>query len=217
MSSRADGVVILARGASQRMGRPKGLLPCPGRESQTFLEVIAQSYVELDFPVLVITTPDLVADHRQLVAHTGRCEVVGHLGGGETARTVELALRALDSRLTHLWAHPIDLPLVTKTTLEELENHSRQRPASLVRPKYQGVPGHPVICPVGGLIPLRGHGIWQNAPMREVIAMCLELGHIEKSVQVPVQDVGVVNDFDTPNDLKRLGHEPLAEDPDGNA
>ncbi len=217
MSTRLDLVVILARGASVRMGRPKGLLPCPGLESQTFLQTIALKYADLELPMLVVTTPDLVAGYAAVVDAVPRCQVIGRPGGGDTAGTVELVLQEAEPDLTHLWAHPVDMPLVTPATLQDLWQQSRLNPTSCVRPTHLEVPGHPVVSPVAGLIPLRGHGIWRSAAMREVIAMSVQLGHIEKTVMVPVADVGVVKDFDTPADLDRPGNIPLAEDPDGSA
>ena len=53
--------------------------------------------------------------------------------------------------------------------------------------------------------------------MREVIALSRQLGHIEKSVLVPLEDSGVVTDFDSPADLERFGNNPFSEDRDGSA
>jgi len=217
LSKRLDSVVIMARGASRRMGQPKGLLACPGSENRTFLETIASQYAALDLPMLVVTTPDLVASYAALVAGVPRCQVVGHPGGGDTAGTVEWALQEAGPDLTHLWAHPVDMPLLKTSTLQDLWQQSRRTTASCVRPSHLGVPGHPVVTPVSGLIPLRGHQVWRSAAMREVIAMSVDLGHIEKTVLVPVADLGVVKDFDTPADLDLPGNVPFAEDPDGSA
>ncbi|MDX2474136.1 MAG: NTP transferase domain-containing protein [Candidatus Krumholzibacteria bacterium] len=221
MIDRMDCVVILARGASRRMGQPKGLLPCPGTDGRSFLATIAASYVELDLPMVVVTTPNLVEPYREIVADVDGCRVVGHGPGGDTARTVRQGALAGDAQWTdqwtHLWIHPVDMPLIKTETLRQLWHHSLQNPQASVRPGFAGRPGHPVICPASGLMPLWDHGIWQEAAMREVIALSRQLGHIEKSVLVPLEDPGVVTDFDSPADLDRFDNIPFSEDSDGSA
>jgi molybdenum cofactor cytidylyltransferase len=217
LNDRVDCVVILARGASRRMGQPKGLLPCPGTDGRTFLATIAASYAELGLPIVVLTTPDLVEPYQEVVASVDGCRVVGHGPGGETARTVRQGAMAFEAQWTHLWTHPVDMPLIKTHTLRQLWHHSRQNPRASVRPSFAGRPGHPVICPASGLMPLWDDGIWQEAAMREVIALSRQLGHIEKSVLVPHEDPGVVTDFDSPADLERFGNIPFSEDSDGSA
>jgi CTP:molybdopterin cytidylyltransferase MocA len=217
LNGRLDCVVILARGASRRMGQPKGLLRCPGAEDRTFLGAIAANYAELDLPLVVVTTPDLVEPYQEIVSKISPGTVVGHGPGGDTARTVRQGAVAGDSQWTHLWTHPVDMPLIKAKTLRQLWQQSRQNPLDIVRPVYNGCPGHPVICPAKGLMPLWDHGIWLESAMREVIALALQLGHIEKSVLVPIKDPGVVTDFDSPADLDRFDNDQFPEDSDGSA
>jgi len=205
MVERGDYAIILARGASSRMGRPKGLLPCPGKTNVTFLQSIASVYQGLEIPVLVVTTVDLVKTYEQNLTGEFSGQVIGCPAGGETGQTLKYGWQTVDGQATHLWAHPVDLPLVATETLGQLKSHSLAHPQRLLRPGYAGDPGHPVVIPVAGLDSPLAAELWQQAPMREVIAVAQKLGHIEQSMIVPVNDPGVVMDFDSPADLEHFG------------
>ncbi len=203
MNDGTEFVVILARGASSRMGRPKGLLSSARTHGKTFLETIADRYAELGLSGVVVTTPDLVPSHTEALATLPQFRVVGCAAGGETGRTLWHGWQAASEETTHLWAHPVDLPLVTLLTLQHLQSLAAVYAARVVRPSYLGIPGHPVIIPVSlmnGLVP---PDIWRQAPMREVIAMAGKMGHIEEPVLMLAEDSGVVTDFDCPADIDR--------------
>ena len=60
---RRDWGVILARGDSARMGRPKGLCRLPG-DAASFLASICGLYARAGLPVAVVTRPDLGSLYR---------------------------------------------------------------------------------------------------------------------------------------------------------
>ena len=203
MTERTDLVVILARGASRRMGQTKGLLVSQATAGVPFVAAIAGRYAQLGLTGVVITTPDLVASHAETLVDIPAFKVVGAPGGGETALTLWHGWEASGRCATHLWAHPVDLPLVAGATLRQLLAHTSQHPTCLVRPVWQQRPGHPVIMPVAVLTAMQQHADWHAAPMREVIAMLCQMAHIGEPVLMPVADPGVVTDFDHPADLDR--------------
>ncbi len=205
MAGRCDYAIILARGASSRMGKPKGLLRCPGNSGQTFLQAIATIYNTLNIPVLVVTTAGLVKSYEEQLGLGFSGLVLGCADGGETGLTLKYGWEATGSRATHLWAHPVDLPLVKTATLVQIRSHSEACPDDLVRPQYAGDPGHPVVVPVAGLAGLAENEVWQQAPMRDVITLALRSGHIARSIDLPVKDPGVVTDFDSPADFEHFG------------
>ena len=78
MTSRGDFVVILARGASRRMGQPKGLLTCEATGGEMFLTEIVRQYDHLGLTGVVVATPDLVADYTAALPAKSRLRVVGY-------------------------------------------------------------------------------------------------------------------------------------------
>jgi len=203
MSERTDLVVIMARGASRRMGQAKGLLSNPATDEVPFVAAIAARYTRLGLTGVVITTPDLVESHAEALLNIPAFAVVGAPAGGDTALTLWQAWETTGRHATHLWAHPVDLPLVAETSLRQLLAHTSRHPARLVRPVWQQRPGHPVIMPASVLTAMQQREDWRTAPMREVIARACQLAHIDEPTLLPVTDPGVVTDFDHPADLDR--------------
>lgn len=203
MKERTDLVVIMARGASRRMGQAKGLLSSPATAAVPFVTAIAARYAQLNLTGVVVTTPDLVAPYAQILPHKCGFSVLGAPAGGDTALTLGQAWEMTGRGATHLWAHPVDLPLVTEATLCQLRARTAEHPGHLVRPVWQQRPGHPVIVPALVLTTMQRREDWHTAPMREVIATACRLADIEEPVLLPVADPGVVTDFDRPADLDR--------------
>ncbi len=204
MKNRVDRVVILARGASRRMGQPKGLVICPGTVAKTFVEAIAAIYDRVAVPALVVTSTDLADLYCEALTEVKSCRVVGFPAGGRTGSSLWYGWRELEAEATHVWAHPVDMPLVKLATLASLRTESIRNPESVVRPTQSGVPGHPVLFPIEFFRKMNVHPAVSTAPMRELIAMAFQLGHIEEPLLLPTEDRGVVKDFDCPADLERF-------------
>ncbi len=197
MSGRRDWAVILARGESRRMGRPKGL--CAARPGgPTMLEAVAALYAGAGLPLAVVTTPPLAVRYRPLLAGRGETLWIERAPGGDTAASVVAALEELGERATHLWLHPVDLPGVAPATLELLARRSRRQPRAVLVPAFRGTPGHPVVLPVAGWLDLRGAS--PAGAMRELLR---EPGRGRRAV-VAVDDPGVIADLDAPADRKPL-------------
>ncbi|MBC8423154.1 NTP transferase domain-containing protein, partial [bacterium] len=117
-----------------------------------------------------------------------------HPAGGGTAATCLAAVGGLDGRASHLWFHPVDLPLVAEATLRTLADLSRDDPEKILVPRHAGGRGHPVISPLSpwrGLSPADHPG-----DMKGLIDRC-ETGF--RYADVP--DPGIRRDFDDPEDL----------------
>ena len=199
MSERRDWAVILARGESRRMGRPKGLCRLPG-EVQSFLARIVDLYGEMSFPVAVVTTPGTGAVYR---AELPRAAVrwLERPAGRGTAFSVVAALDALAAEATHLWLHPVDLPRVSVASLGTLLARSVVEPGTVLVPEWKERPGHPVVLPVA---PFRGlRGVVRDGGMRPWLLELTAPGpdRLAPLVAVPLPDEGIVTDYDAPASL----------------
>ncbi len=190
--------VILARGESRRMGRPKGLVR--GRDNVPFVRTIAGLYRGLD-EVLVIAAQGEEDAYRRALSGFDRCRVVEGGPGGETARTLLIARRATPGAARY-WAHPVDLPLVKCGTLEVLAAAADGNLRAVIRPFHAGRPGHPVVIPAGVLDMLAADPRWEERPFRDFLAAA-RLEGAPEVVAMPVDDEGTVRDFDRPGDLTR--------------
>jgi CTP:molybdopterin cytidylyltransferase MocA len=195
VNGRRDHAVILARGASRRMGSPKGLCRLAG-SPRNLLETVLDLYAAFGLPTAVVTTPALATLYRDACRLPGPVCWIEYPAGGGTAATCLAAAAGLASDHTHLWLHPVDLPAVQPATLDSLRRVSSASPDAVVIPRHDDRRGHPVLVPMApwrGLAPDDHPG-----EMRELIAAsgC-------EIVWLDVQDAGVVSDVDEPGDLRR--------------
>ena len=207
-NSRRDRAVIMARGFSSRMGVPKGLLRFQ-ESGPTFLRTLVDLYLERGIPADVVTMISVADDYGAELPPEGDARIITAGPGGDTALTLLTAWRAWrveGTACTHVWAHPVDMPLVRADTLEELRQWSRRQPGRPVRPSWQKEPGHPVLLPVDILDRLQSRPMFHEKPFR----LFLEDKEPGRSHLVPVMlevaDRGVVQDFDRPEDLEPGSH-----------
>ncbi|MGD9546935.1 MAG: NTP transferase domain-containing protein [Candidatus Krumholzibacteriia bacterium] len=189
---RNDLAVILARGRSLRMGRPKGLLTVPGTH-EPFVARIADLYAGWA-DVLVVALAGSAEDYRAVLAGRSNVRVLGEAGGDDTARTLCLAWSGRTGDPQRVWAHPVDLPLVRPVTLERLNEAAALRPERAHRPVWQGEPGHPVVIPAALVAALAGACDYHPGPAGAFLGGRCGL--------VEVDDPGVARDFDSPEDLE---------------
>ena len=199
-------VVILARGDSRRMGRPKGAVCLPGRQ-ETMLQMVCRLYPAQLFRRLVVTREDLLPVYQPLLGGEGAVQWVCAPAGGSTAGTVAAALAAVpqdEGAGGLLLAHPVDVPLVRGATRDLLLRTLAHAEVPVVRPVFRGRPGHPVV--------------FRREPLRRLLARIaapeLERNSLGQILQralpaeamrlLDVEDEGVVRDFDTPGDLEGL-------------
>ncbi len=202
---RRELAVVLARGASRRMGRPKGLLNLPEKD-EPLVRVIAGLYRHR-CPVVVVTLDPLVGAYEEALAGLEHARVMGCLSGGETALSVWYGWQGFEHReqVTHVWAHPVDLPLVSPATLDLLLAQSMARPEALIRPLVGDNPGHPVVIPVCLLAELTSGSVHLEGPFRDFIARLQVRIPGPPVIMVHCEDRGTVMDIDTPGDLRSVG------------
>lgn len=197
-------VVIMARGASVRMGAPKGLLAV-GPDGVTMGARIRRLYACTRWPVVMIVRhEDAVAYERDLGKWEGTLLV--RPGGGDTGTTVKEAwcwAKREKRDTTHLWVHPVDLPLVAHATVRELKRLSDLLPDEALRPGFQGQPGHPVIFPCESLDMVMSTDP-KNQSMAQVWFQAVSAGFVEPIRIHEVADPGIHRDFDTQESLRSV-------------
>src|SRR5947208_244206 len=135
--------VVLAAGASERMGRPKALLDFRGRPfAVRILEALEALEVKSR---LVVPGPAAARIRPSLATHECIIVEIPDLAGGAIG-SLRAALAALQAtRPSGIVAWPVDLPHVRVTTLERLLEAHRRTGAPAVVPSFAERRGHPVI------------------------------------------------------------------------
>jgi molybdenum cofactor cytidylyltransferase len=187
--------IVLAAGASTRMGRPKALLQAGG--GRTFIATILDSLHRGGVhDAVVVVRPG----HDAVAAEVGTCAV---------GRTVT-NLRADEGQLSSLIAGLdgidgpgvvgalvtlVDVPLIQASTVRFLLARAAASDAPILRAVHRGRHGHPVIFKRELFEALRraDPAIGAKAVVRAVRVEDVEVG-----------DPGVVEDVDTPEDYARL-------------
>ena len=189
--------VILAAGASSRMGTPKAGLTLrhPG---DTFVGRLVQRFLEAGIPDIVIVTgaaADVVRRAAGRVRPPVRFEHNDRWQEGQlTSLRAGLRPRAgqhLESALVTL----VDTPLVSADTIARVLHVWRVQRAPIVRPARGAQHGHPVIfdASVFGELQTADAGVGAKAVVR---------AHAEDIVNVPVDDAGAFVDIDTPDEYQ---------------
>ncbi len=197
--------IILAAGASKRMGFPKALLTYRGT---TFLETTVRASEAAGLKRLVVVLgPDSAKVLNACDLPRSTVEVVENLAP-ETGPIASLQL-GLRSVINHpvegVLAWHVDRPHVSVATLQSLVARYREDSAAIVVPTYAEQRGHPVI--------------FGRAVFEELLAV--RHGHGARSVvradpsrvlTVPVDDPAVVQDVDTPAEYQDLLRQSDASD-----
>lgn len=186
--------IILAAGASSRMGSPKALLDYRG---ETFVGRLARVLSASCDPVIVA-----LGYH----AETTRSAVPGNAvvminpapERGQLS-SLQTALAALPPEAEGFAFIPVDSPAVEPATVERLrDTFLRRDPATLfVIPRHQGKRGHPVFATrtvADELLALPATGKASDVVHR----------HVPHTVYVDVDDPGILVDIDDPAAYRRL-------------
>lgn len=196
--------IILAAGASSRMGQPKAALPF-GQTGETVLSRIVSTILAGGVTsVAVVAGAHLDAARQAMPRHERRARVIAHLGWEQGQLSSLVAgLDAIDEpSLEAVMVTPVDVPLVTPATVAALISAWRRTRAPIVRPVDGERHGHPVIFDRSVFDELRSAN--PNLGAKAVFAT-----HRDRVLNVEVKDPGAFEDIDTPGDYQRLFGKPL--------
>jgi CTP:molybdopterin cytidylyltransferase MocA len=192
--------VILAAGASTRMGSPKALLPDP--EGRPFVARIARTFAEAGIDRIVVVTGQ---------QHDG---IVGALTA-DAPPVMPRCVRNPDpsrGQLSSLWVGLeaaagqdadavlvtlVDVPMVRASTVRAVVEAWQRTGAPIVRPAIGDRHGHPVLFDRAVFDDLRG------APLEHGAKMVVR-AYADRIVNVTVDDEGSLADVDTPADYSRV-------------
>jgi molybdenum cofactor cytidylyltransferase len=203
--------IVLAAGASSRMGRTKALLPLPGGD--TFLARIVATLRAAGVEEIVVVVGEDGASIRAAQAGAARppCRFVhnhdpsrGQLSSLQLGLDVVAGCRGArgagpggDDVIAGVIVTTVDLPLVSAETVRRVIGAWRASRAPIVRPARDGRHGHPVIFDAAVFDEL------QRADLA-VGARAVLRAHLADIIDVPVDDAGAFEDIDTPADYERL-------------
>ena len=187
--------ILLAAGASTRMGQPKALLTTTG--GRTFVGAILETLRDagLTDVVVVIRPGDTALAAEIAAAGFGRAIVNPRAADGQLTSLLA-GLDAIDGPdVPAVLVTLVDVPLVTPPTIRTLCARAAVSPATVLRAVYRGRHGHPVIFKRALFDALRAAdpAVGAKAVVR---AAAIE--------DVEVDDPGVSEDVDTPSDYARV-------------
>jgi molybdenum cofactor cytidylyltransferase len=186
--------IILAAGASRRMGSPKALLDYRG---ESFANRLVRVLSGVCDPVIMVLGyhADVIRSH---VTGTPRFAMNPDPDRGQLS-SLQIAMAAVPAEAEGFMFITVDCPAVESETVAHLaEAFARRKPDTrFVIPSYRGHHGHPV-CGVRALI-AEFLALPPTGQAREVVH-----GHVPETEYVDVEDGGVLADIDDRAAYERL-------------
>ncbi len=186
--------VILAAGASSRMGQPKALLDFDGR---TCLEIALESVRGLGTPVVVLGA------HREQIQSRVRLGSVQLALNEDHERgevsSLKAGLSCLAPSAAGFLLRPVDFPLVSSEEVDSLVGvflRDRDADKALFVPSYGMQRGYPVLC--RRELADEFLSLPDGAPLRTVIGR-----HTQRICHVGLDQSYVLMDMDTPADYQK--------------
>lgn len=188
--------VILAAGASRRMGSPKALLDLGG---QTFLDRLIAAFSPSCSPVVVVLGHSAGAIRAGIRRADGVTFVFNPDHAAGQLSSLQCGLAALPAGVDGVLFTPVDYPSVRPSTVAQIAARFERRSAAevFVIPRSRGKRGHPVCC-AREVIP-EFLALPAGAQAREVVRK-----YRDRTCYVDVGDPGILEDADDPQGYQRL-------------
>ena len=189
--------IVLAAGASSRMGRPKALLPIG---TETFVSRVCRVLAEGGVDDVIVVVGPETSDVRHALDRAGiRARVVENPWRDQGQLTsLQVGLTAADRPgVEGVLVQLVDAPLVAPSTVRAVLETFRRTRAPIVRPAVGARHGHPVLFARSVFDELRAADPALGA--RTVVR-----AYAARGVDVPVDDPGACQDIDRPDDYERL-------------
>ena len=196
--------VILAAGASSRMGSPKALLDYRG---ETFVGRLVRVLASVADPVIVVLGYN-VESIRPAIDPRARIVINPAPERGQLS-SLQTALAELPDSAEGFLFVPVDCPAAEHETVVGVTAAFRGRASGihLVVPQYRGKHGHPVCASRD--IAAEILALPSTAQARDVIHK-----HVPDTLYIDVDDPGILTDVDDPERYRRLAGVPSSWRPD---
>ncbi len=186
--------VVLAAGGSSRMGTAKPLIRLAGR---TLLGHVLKALSESRAIGTVVVVVGAEADRVRAEIPAGSARVVENRAYRDgMSGSLRTGLRALPRDCEAFFVVLADEPFVRPTTYDALVAGRARSGARIAVPTYRGVEGNPVLLDRG--LAAEAETITGDRGYRELRARLRG-----ETVEIEVEDPGVVLDLDTPEELAR--------------
>jgi molybdenum cofactor cytidylyltransferase len=191
--------IVPAAGRSQRMGRPKLLLPIQGR---TLIAHVVSALREGGADRVVVVAPPEASDEGPAVAqaaqNAGAFVIAPLVRPAEMRDSIEIGLGAVAKPAppAHVLLAPADAAGITPRVVTVLVEESSRHPEKIVVPRCGARRGHPLVLP------------WKLAAAIESLPAgqgvnTLLVRYEPLVVEVPLGDSRVADDIDSPEDFRR--------------
>jgi len=199
------GVVILAAGASTRMGEPKLLLPWRGTTVIGHLLAQWQELAATQIAVVLRAQDAKLAAELDRLAFPPSNRITNPQSERGMFSSVICAAAWTGWREeVSRWAIVLgDQPHLQAGMLRALLECSAQNPTVICQPAWAGRLGHPVILPRTAFIQLENSGV---TTLKEFLTLSGQ-----SRLACPVADPGGLVDMDTPEDYQRIKMSHLGE------
>jgi molybdenum cofactor cytidylyltransferase len=185
--------IILAAGASSRMGSPKALLDYRG---ETFVNRLVRVLSGACERVIVVLGYQADAIRERV---EGATIVVNPDPSRGQLSSLQTGLSAVPADAEAVLFTPVDSPTVDESTIARVVEEFRRRDENtvLVIPRFRGKRGHPV-CAAREVVP-EFLALPPTSQAKEIVNR-----YEARTLYIEVEDAGVLADIDDPEEYKRL-------------
>lgn len=185
--------IVLAAGASSRMGEPKPLLEVEGvpflERAIKLLHIAGCAYV-----VAVVNDKDEWIT--RLADASGAAVIINDVPDSEQIDSLRLGIANLPEGYDGVLVLPVDFPRVQPETVSRLIAEFNSTRPAVLNPSYDDQPGHPVIFSSDVAAELLQPNLPDGA--RTIIEQ-----HATDARTIAVDDPGILIDVDTPADYQK--------------
>jgi len=193
--------LVLAAGSSQRMGRPKQLLPLG---ETTLLGHVLTTARQANVDEIVLVLGFAAEEIQQQIPTSGLKVVINQEYRRGMGTSLRMGLSATNLKTEGALVILADQPLVQAATLSRMIEYHHSHSPQIVIPLYKGFRGNPVLLDRSVFAELKN--LNGDVGCRAIFG-----SHAEQICKLSVDDPGILLDVDTPDDFHKLEALPGAE------